>query len=81
MTVESIKTVNVLGLDFSMHVLRVDSNVDSLIARFYRGSQENSKTTQVIPPRKAARIEESRGKSDGVPSISRIIVKTSSKAE
>ncbi|MDR3185439.1 MAG: hypothetical protein LBU04_01310 [Christensenellaceae bacterium] len=72
MTVESIKPVNVLVLDFSMPELCVDSNDDSLIARFYRGRKRNSKTTQVIPPRKAARIEQSSEKSGAIAIISRI---------
>jgi hypothetical protein len=66
MTVESIKPVNVLVLDFSMPKLYVDSNGGSLIARFYWGRKRNSKTTQVIPPRKAARIEQSSGKSGAI---------------
>ncbi|MDR3185464.1 MAG: hypothetical protein LBU04_01440 [Christensenellaceae bacterium] len=80
MTVESIKPVNVLVLDFSMPELCVDSNDTASNPRFYRGRKRNSKTTQIIPPRKAARIEESRGKSGAIASISRIAKRLPAKA-
>ncbi|MDR3185823.1 MAG: hypothetical protein LBU04_03295 [Christensenellaceae bacterium] len=51
MTVEPIKTVNVLGLDFSMPNY-VGINGDSRVARFYLRSHKNSPEQRKLSRRK-----------------------------
>ncbi|MDR3186327.1 MAG: hypothetical protein LBU04_05925 [Christensenellaceae bacterium] len=49
MAVESIKPVNVLGLDFSMQKLALTAMATASYPRFYKGCKKNAQTTQVIP--------------------------------